>query len=69
VRFADGDPTRPRSVVWGGVEERVEVERAWTEERDGRPTARFRLGLEDGTTIEISKGERERDWRLERELS
>jgi hypothetical protein len=55
--------------VWGGVEERVDVERSWIEERNGRRTARFRLGLEDGTTIEISKADDERDWRLERELS
>ncbi|MGZ4152100.1 MAG: hypothetical protein ACXVP3_06610 [Actinomycetota bacterium] len=59
----------PRAVVWGGVEERVEVERSWIEERDGRRAARYRLGLEDGTTIEISKADDERDWRLERELS
>jgi MFS family permease len=71
VRFYEGARAEewPRAVVWGGVEERVEVRRSWIDERDGRRAARFRLALEDGTTIEISKGDGERDWRLERELS
>jgi predicted MFS family arabinose efflux permease len=71
VRFYAGGRGEewPRSVVWGGVEESVEVERSWIEERNGRRSSRFRLGLEDGTTIEIAKGDGERDWRLERELS
>lgn len=51
------------------MEERVDVLRSWIDERDGRRAVRFRLALEDGTTIEISKAENERDWRLERELS
>ncbi len=71
VRFYAGGRADewPRSIVWGGVEESVEVERSWIDERDGRRAARYRLALEDGTTIEISKGADERDWRLERELS
>jgi MFS family permease len=71
VRFYEGGRADewPRSVVWGGVEERVDVRRSWIDERDGRRSARFRLSLEDGTTIEISKANGERDWRLERELS
>jgi hypothetical protein len=71
VRFSAGDHghERPRSIVWGGVEEAVEVERSWFEDRNGRRAQRYRLALEDGTTIEISKGDAERDWRLERELS
>jgi MFS family permease len=71
VRFYAGSKGEewPLAVVWGGVEERVEVESSWIEERNGRRAARFRLGLEDGTTIEISKADDERDWRLERELS
>jgi MFS family permease len=71
VRFYEGARADewPRAVVWGGVEERVDVLRSWIDERDGRRAARFRLALEDGTTIEISKAENERDWRLERELS
>jgi hypothetical protein len=71
VRFYEGARAEewPRAVVWGGVEERVEVLRSWLDERDGRRAARFRLALEDGTTIEISKADGERGWRLERELS
>jgi MFS family permease len=71
VRFYEGGRGEewPRSVVWGGVEERVDVRRSWIDERDGRRSARFRLELEDGTTIEISKAEGERHWHLERELS
>lgn len=71
VRFYEGARAEewPRAVVWGGVEERVEVQRSWIDERDGRRAARFRLALEDGTTIEISKAEGERDWRLEKEVS
>ncbi len=71
VRFYEGARAEewPKAIVWGGVEERVDVERSWIEERDGRRAARFRLALEDGTVIEISRGDGERDWRLERELS
>jgi MFS family permease len=70
VRFYEGGRAEewPRSVVWGGVEERVDVRRSWIDERNGRRAARFRLELEDGTTIEISRAEEERGWRLEREL-
>jgi MFS family permease len=71
VRFYEGGRAEewPRSIVWGGVEERVEVLGSWLDERGGRRATRFRLALEDGTTLEISKAESERDWRLERELS
>jgi MFS family permease len=71
VRFYEGGRAEewPRAIVWGGVEERVDVRRSWVEERDGRRAARFRLALEDGTTIEISKTDDETGWRLERELS
>jgi hypothetical protein len=55
--------------VWGGVEERVDVQGSWLEERDGRRVRRFRLALEDGTVIEVSKPEDSDTWRLERELS
>jgi hypothetical protein len=55
--------------VWGGVEERVEVQRSWMEERDGERRRRFRLALEDGTVIEVSRAEGAGTWRLERELT
>jgi MFS family permease len=71
IRFYEGARAEewPRAILWGGVEEHVEVRRSWIDERDGRRAARFLLALEDGTTIEISKAEDDRGWRLERELS
>jgi hypothetical protein len=70
VRFVAGSRAdeEPRSIVWGGVEEPVTVERRWLDERDGVRRMRFRLALADGTTVEISKADAERDWRLDREL-
>lgn len=70
VRFYEGARAEeePRSVVWGGVEEDVEVERRWLDERDGARRMRYRLTMRDGTVIEVSKGEDEAGWRLDREL-
>ncbi len=70
LRFYEGARAEewPRSVAWGGVEERVEVERAWREERDGVRLSCFRLSLEDGTVIAVSKREPDGIWRLDREL-
>jgi MFS family permease len=58
----------PRSVVWAGVEEPVEIERSWREERAGRRLLCFRLRLPEGNRIEVSKAETEDRWRLDREL-
>jgi MFS family permease len=58
----------PRAVVWGGVEERVEVLRGWIEERDDERRRRYRLALEDGTTIEVSAIDPGGGWRLDREI-
>jgi MFS family permease len=71
VRFYEGGRAEewPRTVVWGGVEEHAEVQRSWTEERDGERRRWFRLGLEDGTVIEVSGSEGAGTWRLERELT
>jgi len=71
VRFYEGGRAEewPRAVVWGDVEERVEVLRSWVDERDGRRTSRFLLRLEDGTLLETSRADGERDWRVEREVS
>ncbi len=71
IRFYEGARAEewPRAVVWGGVEERVEVQRSWLEERDGERRTCFRLALEDGTVIEVSKPEGAGNWSLERELS
>jgi hypothetical protein len=70
VRFYEGGRAEeePRAIVWGGVEEPVTVERRALEERDGERRTRYRLALQDGTVVEISKADAERDWRLEREF-
>jgi MFS family permease len=71
VRFYEGGRAQewPRTIVWGGVEERAEVQRSWIEERDGERRRWFRLDLEDGTVIEVSGPEGTGTWRLERELT
>jgi MFS family permease len=70
IRFYEGAMAEeePRAVVWGGVEEDVEVRRRWLDERDGERRMRYRLELRDGTVIEVSRGEAETSWRLDREL-
>ncbi len=69
IRFYEGARAEeePRAVVWGGVEEDVEVERRWLDERDGERRMRYRLAMRDGTVIDVSKAESESDWRLDRE--
>ena len=59
----------PRSVVMGGEELPVEVERAWREERAGVRLLCFRLALPDGVRIEVSRTEDGGQWRLDRELT
>jgi MFS family permease len=70
LRFYEGARAEeePRAVVWGGVEETVEVERRSLEETDGVRRTRYRLRMVDGTTIEVSKVEPDGAWTLEREL-
>ena len=70
LRFYEGARAEedPRAVVWGGVEETVEVERRSLEETDGVRRTRYRLRMLDGTTIEVSKIEPDGAWTLEREL-
>ena len=58
----------PRAIVWGGVEEAVEVERRSLEESDGIRRMRYRLRMQDGTTVEVSRIEPGGTWTLEREL-
>jgi MFS family permease len=58
----------PRAIVWGGVEEAVEVEGRSLEEIDGIRRMRYRLRMQDGTTVEVSRVEPEGAWTLEREL-
>ena len=71
LRFYEGARAEewPRAVVWGGVEETVEVQRAWLEEADGRRRRCFRLVLEDGTLLQVSRDEPDGAWRLDRELA
>ncbi len=70
LRFYEGARAEewPRAVVWGGVEERVDVQRSWLEERGGRRLTCYRLVMEDGTVIQVSKPEGG-TWRLEQELT
>jgi MFS family permease len=70
LRFYEGSRAEedPRAVVWGGVEETVEVEQRSLEETDGERRTRYRLRMLDGTTIEVSKVEPDGAWTLEREL-
>jgi predicted MFS family arabinose efflux permease len=58
----------PRAVELAGVEEPVEVERSWREERSGLRLLCFRLRLPDGSRIEVSRPEGGDRWRLDREL-
>ena len=71
IRFYEGARAEewPRAVIWGGVEERVEVERSWLEERNGERLTCYRLAMEDGTVIEVSRADDTKTWRLDRELS
>jgi MFS family permease len=70
IRFYEGARAEeePRAVVWGGVEEPVEVERRSLEETDGIRRMRYRLRMLDGTVIEVSRIEPDGAWALEREL-
>ncbi len=70
LRFYEGGRAEevPRAIVWGGVEERVRVEREWLEERDGQRRRAFRLALEDGTVVQVSRAEPDGPWRLDREV-
>jgi len=69
IRFYAGgraDET-PRALVWAGVEEPVEVLRSRLEERNGVRRRTFRLGLADGTELDVSRAEPDGPWRLDRE--
>ncbi|HVF08249.1 MAG TPA: hypothetical protein VNC60_06705, partial [Actinomycetota bacterium] len=70
LRFTEGAGAEewPRTVVWGGVEEPVDVVRSALDERDGVQTRRFRLALADGTVLDVSRDEPDGDWRIDREL-
>jgi hypothetical protein len=69
LRFAEGARAEewPRAIVWGGVEEPVDVIRSWNEERDGVRMRRFRLSLQDGSLLDVSRVEPDGMWSIERE--
>jgi MFS family permease len=71
LRFTEGGRADewPRAVVWGGVEEPVEVVRTALDEREGVRTRRFRLSLADGTVLDVSCEEPGGDWRIDREVT
>ena len=70
LRFYEGGRAveEPRAIVWGGVEEAVEVERRSLEETDGIRRMRYRLRMQDGTVVDVSRVEPGGTWTLEREL-
>jgi MFS family permease len=69
LKFYEGGKAEevPRSIVWGGVEEPVEVAGSWLEERDGLRLKCFKLVMADGSTIEVSRPEPTGNWSIERE--
>ena len=69
IRFSEGAKAEewPRALAWGGVEEPVEVVRSWNEERDGVRLRRFRLALQDGSVLDVSRVEPDGTWRIDRE--
>jgi predicted MFS family arabinose efflux permease len=61
-----------RAVVVGGEESAVTVEKTWHAERGGERRLCFRVRLDDGTRLEISRAETSDEddgWRLDRELA
>ncbi|HEX9376158.1 MAG TPA: MFS transporter [Actinomycetota bacterium] len=58
----------PRSIVLAGVEEPVEVERSWREERAGVRFLCFRLRLSDGSRLEVARPDPDGPWHIDREL-
>ncbi len=69
LRFYEGGRAEewPRAVVWGGVEEPVEVRRTWLDERDGIRRRRFSLLLQDGTVLDVSRPDPGDRWSIDRE--
>ena len=70
IRFYEGGRAEeePRAIVWGGVEETVDVEARALEETDGIRRMRYRLRMRDGSRIEVSKVEPEGAWTLDQEF-
>lgn len=71
VRFYAGGRADevPRALVIGGEEERVELLKSWTDEREGVRRRRFLVQAADGSRFELAGGDREGTWRIEQEIS
>jgi predicted MFS family arabinose efflux permease len=69
IRFVEGGSAeeRPIGIVWGDVEEPVELIDERLEERDGERRRRLRLRLEDGSIIDVSKPMLDGAWDVDRE--
>ncbi len=67
--FAEGGRAEewPRALRWGAAEEPVEVVRSWLEERGGERRRCFRLSLQDGTILDVSRIEPDGNWTIDRE--
>jgi MFS family permease len=70
LRFHEGAKAEewPRAVSWGGVEEPVEVLRSAIVERDGTRFRTFRLALEDGTVLDVSRADAGGPWVVDHEI-
>ena len=69
LRFYEGGRGEevPRAIVWGGVDEPVEVLRSWQEERNGERRVCFRLELQDGTILDVSRSLAAGIWGIDHE--
>jgi MFS family permease len=69
LRFYEGGRAEevPRAIVWGGVDEPVEVLRSWREERNGERRVCFRLALKDGTVLDVSRRDLGGNWGIDHE--
>jgi MFS family permease len=71
LSFYEGEHAEewPRAIIWGGAERPVEVLRSWREERAGARLVCFKLSLEDGTILDVSRVEAGGAWRIDHESS
>jgi len=69
IRFVEGGSAeeRPVGIVWGTVEEPVELLRERLEEQDGKRRRRLRLALEDGSVLDVSRPWPDGEWTVDRE--
>ena len=57
----------PRAIRWGAAMEPVEVLRSWIDERGGGRRRCFRIRLDDGSVLDISRPEPDGVWTVDRE--